>query len=715
MKPRLTSIVALLRPDHLAALADLVLCLSAGVTAFLLRFEFAVPPRIRALAPLVLLIWLVVKAVVFRMAALQRFSWRHVSTPELRRIVQANVAASVVSVVIILAIYGRAFPRSLPLLDLIVSIGYIAGARAVVRLASERAPSSPKKQTRVFIYGAGKLGVSLLRDVQQNPALGLAVSGFVDDNPQLHGAYVYGVRVLGSGSDLKRLAVQHPAEQVVVAVVNASASQMTSILENCSAAGLACRILPSIAEALEGRASSYAIRNISVEDLLGRKKVSLDQKAIAQTITGKTVLVTGAAGSIGSELCRQIARHSPKLIVGYEAAETPLFFLDKEMKERLEPVPFEPVIGNVQDRQRLAEVIQRFRPAVVYHAAAYKHVPMMEANPFEGVANNIFGTESVLQVAQEHGVASFIMISTDKAVRPTNVMGTSKRIAELLVNAFSTDRMRCVSVRFGNVLGSNGSVIPIFQQQIAAGGPVTVTHPEMRRYFMTIPEASQLVLQASAIGKSGEILVLDMGEPVKIVDLATNMIRLAGLQPGVDMEVRFTGIRPGEKLYEELNLGDESLVPTSFDGIRVFKGPAWERRDMQQQLARIRVAWESRDVPGLLRCMKEAVPEYNPNRAHVADSAAEDSRGQVWSVTLLGALDRKLDATLLEHSNVLVKLALREAVPLNAAIRVERAEDIELAEIWACEGDGDGHVAIARIKHRLPRHAGQETALGAFV
>ena len=687
------------------AISDAILCLLAGCTALLLRDGLPLPERVAPIAVPMLLIWIAVKVVVFRLYALHRFLWRHASTPETWSILQANTVASAIAAVILFTAFGHRVPLALPVLDLVLSVAYMAGARLIIRWQAElgsHAHHEKKRRSHAFIYGAGNSGIALLRETRQNPSLGIVVSGFVDDDPRKHGTYVHGIQVLGPGTQLKTLAVHYPADQVLVAINTISASEMTAVLDNCMSAGLACRILPGIAEAVEGRTLANQIRNISIEDLLGRHSVMLDHESIAETLAGKTVMVTGAAGSIGSELCRQIARHTPRLIVGYDAAETPLFFLDREMKGGAQPVPFQPVIGSIQNRQRLAEVMQEYRPAVVYHAAAYKHVPMMEMNPYEAVANNVFGTESVLQMAMENGITSFIMISTDKAVNPTNVMGTTKRIAELLVNAFSSNVMRCVSVRFGNVLGSNGSVIPIFQQQIAAGGPLTVTHPEMRRYFMTIPEAAQLVLQAAAIGKTGEILVLDMGEPVKIVDLATNMIRLAGLQPGADIEVQFTGIRPGEKLYEEISLGDESMIPTPHRSIKVFQGPAWDRAGMQQQLASIRCAWERRDTTELLRLLKEAVPEYSVGHTYIKPEPAADTKDDlVFSVTLLGAINRKLNANLLESSDRFLKLALEESVPMDSAIRVEWRNGIDLAEIRSCTSEDSRYVAVAKIAHRL--------------
>ena len=388
---------------------------------------------------------------------------------------------------------------------------------------------------------------------------------------------------------------------------------MTRILGLCQSAEAECKTVPGLAEVIEGQGLAGQIREVAVEDLLGRTPVRLEEKQIRDSLQGKVVLITGAAGSIGSELCRQIARFHPAGIVGFEIAESPLFEIDREMRLTYPLVPFHPEIGSIQNRERLDEVMRQYRPSVVYHAAAYKHVPLMEAHVFEAIENNVFGTYNVAVSAAENGVQDFLMISSDKAVRPTNVMGATKRIAELILLALQNGRTKYVAVRFGNVLGSNGSVIPIFKKQIAAGGPVTVTHPEMRRFFMTIPEACQLVLQASAIGKGGQICVLDMGQPVKIVDLAKNLILLSGLRPDDQIKIEFTGMRPGEKLYEELSTLLEDTVPTEHEKIRIFLGDALPEGDIQGWLDVLHRICKDRDTGRLVVALKEIVLDYSPS------------------------------------------------------------------------------------------------------
>jgi FlaA1/EpsC-like NDP-sugar epimerase len=391
---------------------------------------------------------------------------------------------------------------------------------------------------------------------------------------------------------------------------------MTAVLSHCQEAGAPYKTVPGLAEIIESSALTAQIRDVAVQDLLGRNPIRLEESAIRAKLQDQVVMVTGAAGSIGSELCRQIARFGPRAIIGFEIAETALYHLNDEMHRVFPEVPFHPEIGNIQNQPRLAEVLQRHAPSILYHAAAYKHVPLMEDHIIEAVENNIFGTLSVAMAADRNGVANFVNISSDKAVRPANIMGLTKRVAELLISVLQNGKTRYISVRFGNVLGSNGSVVPVFKSQIARGGPVTVTHSDMRRYFMTIPEACQLVLQASSMGSGGEVFVLDMGEPVRIVDLARNLILLSGLRPGVDVSIEFTGIRPGEKLCEELSMADERALPTSHEKIRRFAGNGFPPDGMWSHLEVLRSCCEERDIQGLLLELKDLVPDYNPS-AHI--------------------------------------------------------------------------------------------------
>jgi FlaA1/EpsC-like NDP-sugar epimerase len=373
-------------------------------------------------------------------------------------------------------------------------------------------------------------------------------------------------------------------------------------------------MVPGLADIIHGTELGKQIRDVAVEDLLGRRPVLLDEERIRERIEGKTIMVTGAAGSIGSEICRQIARFNPLALIGFDEAETPLFQLDRELSNKFPRLTFFPELGNITRPGNVHQSMERFRPSIVYHAAAYKHVPMMERHVFAAVENNIFGTWNVASAAIDHGVEDFVMISSDKAVRPTSMMGATKRISELVINALQKQSStRFIAVRFGNVLGSNGSVVPIFKEQIAAGGPVTITHPEMRRYFMTIPEATQLVLQAFSIGKGGEVFVLDMGEPVRIVDLARNLVLLSGLRPDRDIKFEFTGLRPGEKLFEELNLQNEQFMPTAHAKILSYLSPfSVDLKVMHVALEELRQISERKDVARLVLYLKELIPDYNP-------------------------------------------------------------------------------------------------------
>jgi FlaA1/EpsC-like NDP-sugar epimerase len=597
-----------------------------GVTAFALRFDLAVPRSEMAHLACALPVWIMVKLVVFRIAGLDRGWWRYVSIHDLTRLGLGNLGGSLLGAVVIQWIAPPGFPRSIYVLDLLLCFLVTAGTRVAARLVAEASKFSGTEGKRTaLIYGAGDAGVSLLQEIRHNPSLPYEVAGFLDDNPHKARLTIYGAKVLGNGASLAAVAKKYHIDMVLIAIPGASGLKMSEILRRCQDAGISYKTVPSLGEIIEGNGLAKQIREVAVEDLLGRSSTRLDEREIGRKLDGKVVLVTGAGGSIGSELCRQIARFRPRAIVGYEIAETALFELELEMRERFPDVPFHPQIGSIQSPPRLREVLGLYRPSVLYHAAAYKHVPMMEAHVFEALENNVLGTYATALAASENGVEDFVMISTDKAVRPTSVMGVSKRVAELAVNSLQNGRTRFVSVRFGNVLGSNGSVIPLFKRQIAAGGPVTVTHPEMQRYFMTIPEASQLVLQASAMGEGGETFVLDMGEPVKIADLARNLILLSGLRPQEDIRIEYTGMRPGEKLYEELRTFLESTVPTRHEKIKIFIGPSVTHEEMECQIESLRRICAARDVTQLVLRLKEIVPEYNPSSHLLRQALAERS------------------------------------------------------------------------------------------
>ena len=594
------------------AAVDRSLFVFSGYCGFLLRFDFNIPQGQYVHVVYALAIWLVFKSVAFHVLTMNRSTWRFVSLRDATMLLYANVTGSVLSAVAITFIAPPGFPRSIYLSDLSLCLLLTAGARVAHRIVAEALNMNGQSdQRRALIYGAGAAGIMLLRETRSNPSIGYSIFGFIDDDPTKKGMYIHGVRVLGVGEELVKVAAKFGIQHVLIALPSATGTQITKIVGYCAAARLNFRTVPSLSEIINNETSAPT-REVSVEDLLGRTQVLLEDADVRTKLRGNIVLVTGAAGSIGSELCRQIARFGPKVIVGYDVSETALFYLDHEFRKSFPNLTFEPVIGSIQDTARLKEVFEEYDIETVYHAAAYKHVPMMECHLFEAIQNNVLGTYAVAATAGRFKVRDFVMISSDKAVHPTSIMGLTKRVAEILVSSLSNGQTKYVSVRFGNVLGSNGSVIPVFKQQISAGGPVTVTHPEMRRYFMSIPEAGQLVLQASTMGRGGEIFVLDMGQPVKIVDLARKMILLSGRRPDEDIKIKFVGTRPGEKMCEELSTFEEGTRPTYHEKIRIFAGDGVRIPDPEAWVDELRNMCDARNQRVILE-FRELVADYNPS------------------------------------------------------------------------------------------------------
>ena len=585
--------------------------------AFELRFDGALPAQYFRPMGVALCIWAAAKSASFIVGAVNRGSWRYTSVSDAVRIILAVSAGSMLGGLVIFLVVGPwGIPRSVYILDWLISCVLALGGRLAVRviLTARSRRRVEGERTRTLIYGAGDAGLALLWELQQNQSLMCDVIGLIDDDSSKVGIVLGGKRVMGTGKALEALVQKHAIKRLLIAIPSATGPQMVRILKFATDAKVEYKMVPSLGELVQGTELGTQIREVAVEDLLGRKPVQLDLERIRERIQGRVVMVTGAAGSIGSEICRQIAHFRPLAIVGFDEAETPLFHIDREMAKSFPYITFYPEIGSITSRGTLKRVMQHYHPSILYHAAAYKHVPLMEKHVFAAVETNIFGTWNVARAAAEHGVDDFVMISTDKAVRPTSMMGATKRTAELLIRALQMEGgTKFVAVRFGNVLGSNGSVVPIFKEQIAAGGPVTVTHPEMTRYFMTIPEAAQLVLQAFSIGKGGEVFVLEMGEPVKIADLAKNLILLSGLQPERDIEIQFTGLRPGEKMFEELNLQDEHLLPTSHAKIRSYVcHQNLDAMQIKASLHRLQAVVEGQDIARLVLLLKELVPDYNP-------------------------------------------------------------------------------------------------------
>lgn len=604
---------------------DLLVLSAALALAFFARFEGMVPEqmfkRLVIQGPYVVALQYGLLSVF----GVPRFSWRYVGLREAVHIARAVAVGSLVLALVRLVAgalfradgYAQFFylPYGVIAFDCALAMLGISGIRVMRRLSTERAeirrlqPNS-KEQIRTLLVGAGRGGVMVAKEISGRPELGIEPVGFIDDDPVKRGSTVHGIPVLGATRDIARVARERGADQAIITVANAPGDVVRSISEACKHAGLTVKVIPGLFRIVGGDLNLTRIRDVAIEDLLRREAVVLDDVAIASELKDRVVAVTGAGGSIGSEICRQVCRFGPKRLLLLERSENALFEVHRELREHFPNIKVEPCLADVCDRSRIAELFTAHEPAVVFHAAAHKHVPMMEWNPREAIKNNALGTRLLADLAHEHGVAAFVMISTDKAINPTSVMGATKRVAELYVQALGkTSPTRFVTVRFGNVLGSNGSVVPIFKEQIARGGPVTVTDPEMRRYFMTIPEACQLVLQASVMGRGGEIFILDMGEPIKIVDLARDLIQLSGFTEK-EIEIVFSGVRPGEKLYEELSTLHENAEKTRHPKILIGTTQADSLSLTAAALTELGEVAKHGDVDALRAALARIVPEY---------------------------------------------------------------------------------------------------------
>ena len=548
--------------------------------------------------------------------------WRYISIEDLRVFLKAALISAIIFLSLrFLLIYSPfrlwQIPISVILINLVLGFGGLLAVRVLRRFSYELREKNRvvgrrrrMKLTPALIVGAGRMGATLVKEISGRADAELEIRGLVDDDARKVGGSVGGVKVLGRTRDLARLVEELHIKQVVIAMDNAPGEEIRRLLDICGTLPVRTQIVPSLDEIATGRVSVSRIRDVQIEDLLGREPVKLDDENLHEFLTGKTVMVTGAGGSIGSELVRQITTYLPKQLLLVERAEFLLFQIERELARKFGEVSYLPLIADVGDEARMREVFEKYRPDVIFHAAAHKHVPLMETNPCEAIKNNVFATRMVATLAGEFGVHAFVLISTDKAVNPTSVMGASKRVAELVVQSLDQKYdTNYIAVRFGNVLGSAGSVVPIFREQIMSGGPVTVTDKAMTRYFMTIPEASQLVLQAGALGEGGEIFILDMGEPVKILDLAEDMIRLSGLVPYEDIDIQFTGIRQGEKLFEELEISGESLLKTKHPKIYIGKIAKYSPAQVQGILEEFRAAVDVSDEQQLRHIFNSFLPE----------------------------------------------------------------------------------------------------------
>src|SRR5215468_979183 len=586
--------------------AGLGIAAGSYVIALALRFDLSLPPDVVPLLLSTLPTLVLCKVLGFWMAGLLSGWWRHVSLRDVIDIVRGNALGSLLFLLAIVFGPGlEGFPRSVFVIDLLICTIVMAGLRVGVRFVRERngRPAVRRIDTVALIVGAGTTGIRLLEEIESRTHHGMAVLGTIDDLPRLLGA--------------------HEVQEVLVAIPSAPGAVMRRIAQHCAEARVRHRVVPSLAELVEGRVMFTQVRDVKLDDLLAREPVRFDLPQVRSLIADRTVLVTGAAGSIGSELCRQVAAHGPARLVLFDRHENGMYLLEGELRDRFPAVEIAPVLGDLLLEDQLEGAFASHRPTLVFHAAAYKHVPLAELNVLQAVRNNVFGTLNAAQMAIRHKASEFVLVSTDKAVRPASVMGVTKRTAELVIGGLASAPCRFLAVRFGNVLGPSGSVVPLFREQIARGGPVTVTDPEVTRYFMTIPEACQLILEASSAGESGATYLLEMGSPVRIADLARQMIRLSGFEPDEDIAVVFTGLRPGEKLEEELVDEGESAVTTEHERIRVVHGPrlalppGW--------LGGLQLCVRRGDTAAALGLLQQAVPGYVPSEQALA-SARVDSR-----------------------------------------------------------------------------------------
>ena len=602
-----------LRSRGAAFAHDLLMIPAAWLGALWLRFNLdSIPAEFLDQALAVLPVIVVVQGATLLYFGLYRGLWRFASLPDLVRILKAVVVGASLGALAVFLVTGMTYiPRaSFPLFAGLLLV-LLSGPRLAYRWFKDRLPRRAASKN-ALVVGAGRAGEMLARALLRDPSNEYRPVGFIDDDPSKKGREVRGVRVLGHCEQIPEIAARAGADVVIVAVPSASTAQMRRIVELCERSEMPMRTIPHLADLVSGRAAPSDLRDITIEDLLNRRPVQPDWPTIRGALTGRTILVTGGGGSIGSELCRQIARLDPARLVVVDAGELNLHRIELDLGEAYPALATSVVLADICDAVAVARIFERHRPEVVFHAAAYKQVPMLERHVREAVRVNTLGTRTVARAAAEHAVECFVLVSSDKAVNPVNAMGASKRLAEMVCRAVddASPATRCVAVRFGNVLDSAGSVVPLFREQIAAGGPVTVTHRDMERYFMTIPEACQLIMASATLGKGGEVFVLDMGEPVRILYLAEQMIRLSGKVPGKDVAIELVGSRPGEKLSEELFHATESSGPTRHEKILLAHSRPVEPADFMPRLARLRDACDAFDEPALRRILAELVPEY---------------------------------------------------------------------------------------------------------
>lgn len=608
-----------LRLLYLGSLDALIIL--AGVTlAYLLRFDFSVKPQYISMMPFVLLAHIFVIIPAFISFKVYRRVWQYASIGELISLAKAIILSELVIFFIFFIINPESpsyiVPRSIYILSGVIIILGVGGSRLAWRMFKDNYMKIQPHHRRTLIIGAGQAGNLIAKEIKHSN-LDLYPVGFIDDDSSMWGLEVHGLPVFGGQAKIPEIVDKHNIDKIILALPSASREQISNILDICKTTKARVKILPRVSDLIKKDISVSMIREVDIEDLLGRQPVKIDLKGIAGYIKQQVVLVTGAGGSIGSELCRQIASFSPKRLLLFGQGENSIYNIELELRRLFPHLILEPIIGDVKDLERIEEVFITYHPSVVFHAAAHKHVPLMEQNPAEAIKNNVLGTRNVAVIAHKFLASRFILISTDKAVNPTNVMGASKRITEMIIQSLGKmSETKFSAVRFGNVLGSRGSVVPLFKKQIEEGGPVTVTHPAIIRYFMTIPEAVQLVIQAGALATGGEVFVLDMGQPVKIVELAKDLIRLSGYEPEKEIKIVFTGLRPGEKLYEELLTNEEGITSTHNDRIFIGRSGDFSWDEIQFWLKRLETVMSEKNLSKrteeIKKMIKRVVPSYNP-------------------------------------------------------------------------------------------------------
>ncbi|MBL7924304.1 MAG: polysaccharide biosynthesis protein [Bacteroidia bacterium] len=603
-------------PRFTIFLIDLLICVVSLGLAYLLRFNFRVPEVETDTFPLVFSVVLSVRCVSFIITKIYRGIIRYTGTRDAVRILLTLAAGSFCLAVGNLVNYPFTgvylVPFSIIILEFLITVFFMITGRLLVKVIYMELKNPSSEKTGVLIYGAGEAGLTTKRTLDRDKGTRYKVVGFIDDDPKKAGKKLEGIGI-HPASQLENLLEKRDIKHLIIAIQNISAERKQYIVESCLSHNIRVLNVPPVKSWINGELSFKQIRKVNIEDLLGREPIQLHLDTIRHELQGKTILVTGAAGSIGSEMVRQILPFGPKLLVILDIAESPLYELELEIRDNPETnfQKLETVIGDIRNMERMRNVFNTFRPDMVFHAAAYKHVPVMELNPSESILNNVLGTKIIADLALEFEARKFVMISTDKAVNPTNIMGATKRIAEIYTQSMNGQgKTKFITTRFGNVLGSNGSVIPRFKKQIESGLPLTVTHPDITRYFMTISEACQLVLEAGTMGKGGEIFIFDMGKPVKIADLARKMIQLSGLELGKDIQIRYTGIRPGEKLFEELLANEENTLPTHHSKIMIARVKEYDFETVSKDIRELIGLFSSQDNKAIVRKMKEIVPEF---------------------------------------------------------------------------------------------------------